>query len=78
MTCRTLTEPVRSVGWWSNPYIFAGIGALLVLHAGFVYLPFMQDLFQTATLSASQWALAALAGAVVVPVVALEKLVRRR
>jgi len=78
VTCRTLTEPVRSVGWWSNPYIFAGIGALLVLHAGFVYLPFMQDLFQTATLSASQWALAALAGAVVVPVVALEKLVRRR
>lgn len=43
-----------------------------------MYLPFMQDLFHTAPLSASQWALATAAGAVVVPVVAVEKLVRRR
>jgi len=78
LTCRTLKEPVRSVGWWSNPYVFVGIAALLVLQAGFVYLPFMQDLFQTAPLDAAQLALAILAGALVVPVVAVEKLVRRR
>ncbi len=78
LTCRTLKEPVRTIGWWSNPYIFVGIGVLLVLQAGFVYLPFMQDLFQTAALSAGQWVLAALAGAIVVPIVAIEKLVRRR
>lgn len=78
LTCRTLKQPVRGVGWWSNPYVFVGIGALLILQAGFVYLPFMQDLFQTAALSVGQVAIAALAGAVVVPVVAIEKRLRRR
>lgn len=78
LTCRTLKAPARSVGWWSNPYVFAGIAVLLVLQAGFMYLPFMRDLFGTAPLSAGQWALATAAGAVVVPVVAFEKLVRRR
>lgn len=53
-------------------------GVLVVLQAGFMYLPFMQDLFRTAPLSAGQWALATLAGAVVVPVVAIEKFVRRK
>jgi potassium/sodium efflux P-type ATPase len=77
LTCRTLTEPVRLVGWWSNPWLFVGIAVLLVLHAGFVYLPFMHDLFHTASLSAAQWGLAALAGAVVLPVVTLEKRLRR-
>jgi magnesium-transporting ATPase (P-type) len=78
LACRTLTEPVRLVGWWSNPWLFVGIGVLLVLQAGFVYVPFMQDLFHTAPLSAAQWGLAALAGAIVLPVVGLEKRMRRR
>lgn len=78
LTCRTLKEPVRSLGWWSNPYAFLGIAVLLILQAGFVYLPFMHDIFHTASLRPGQWALAALAGAVVVPVVAVEKLLRRR
>jgi magnesium-transporting ATPase (P-type) len=78
LTCRTLTEPVRLVGWWSNPWLFVGIAVLLVLQAGFVYLPFMQELFHTASLSPAQWALAALAGAIVLPVVGLEKRIRRR
>lgn len=77
LTCRTLKEPVRTLGWWSNPQLFVGIGVLLVLHVGFVYLPFMQDLFQTAPLGPEQWVLAALAGAIVVPIVTVEKLVRR-
>jgi magnesium-transporting ATPase (P-type) len=78
LTCRTLAQPVREIGWWSNPQVFVGIGILLVLQGGFVHLPFMQDLFRTAALDPGQWLLAALAGAVVVPVVMVEKAVRRR
>lgn len=48
LTCRTLKEPVRTVGWWSNPYVFARTAVLVILQAGFMYLPFMQDLFGTA------------------------------
>jgi magnesium-transporting ATPase (P-type) len=78
LVCRTLTAPVRSIGWTSNPYVFAGIGVLLVLQVGFVHLPAMQALFRTADLTTSDWLLAAAGGAVVVPVVGAEKARRRR
>ncbi len=76
--CRTLTAPVRTIGWASNPYVFGGIGLLLVLQVGFVHLPVMQALFRTADLTATDWLLAAAAGAAVIPVVSAEKAWRRR
>jgi magnesium-transporting ATPase (P-type) len=78
LMCRTLTAPVRSIGWTSNPSVFGGIGLLLVLQMGFVHLPVMQDLFRTADLTATEWLVAAAAGAVVIPVVSAEKAWRRR
>ena len=73
LVCRTFAAPVRSIGWWSNPSVYAGIAVLLVLHAGFVHLPAAHTLFHTAHLTPAQWLLAAAAGALVVPVVAAEK-----
>ncbi len=78
LMCRTLTAPVRSIGWTSNRYVFAGIAVLLVLQTAVVHLPFLQAVFHTEDLTVGQWALAAAAGAVVVPVVAMEKWWRRR
>ena len=78
LMCRTLTAPLRSIGWTSNLYVFGGIGLLLVLQVGVVHLPFMQALFRTADLTATDWLAAAAAGAVVVPVVSAEKVWRRR
>ena len=78
LTCRTLTAPVRSIGWTSNPSVYAGIAVLLVLQIGFVHLPVMQALFRTTDLTLTDWLLAAAAGAVVVPVVVAEKAWRRR
>ena len=78
LMCRTLKEPVRTIGLFANRYIFLGIGAVLVLQAAFVHVPVMQQIFGSSGLDVGQWALAAVAGAVVVPVVGLEKLVRRR
>ncbi len=77
LECRTLTAPLRRIGWTSNPYVFGGIGVLLVLQVGFVHLPVMQALFRTADLTATDWLLAALAGAVVIPVVSAERAWRR-
>jgi magnesium-transporting ATPase (P-type) len=78
LMCRTLTAPVRSIGWTSNRYVYAGIAVLLVLQAGVVHLPILQSVFRTDDLSVEQWALGAAAGAVVVPVVAAEKWWSRR
>lgn len=78
LTCRTLTAPVRTIGWMSNRYVFAGIAVLVVLQIGFVHLPVMQALFRTHALPLGDWLLAAGSGALVVPVVVLEKAWRRR
>jgi magnesium-transporting ATPase (P-type) len=75
---RTRTRPLREIGWITNPYVFAGIALLLALHAGFVYLPVMHDLFGSAPLDARAWADATLAALVVLPAVAAEKAWRRR
>jgi magnesium-transporting ATPase (P-type) len=77
LTCRTFVAPVRSIGWRSNPSVYAGIAVLLVLHAGFVHLPAAHALFGTAHLTPAQWVLAAAAGALVLPVVAVERRWRR-
>jgi cation transport ATPase-like protein len=50
---------------------------LLVLQVGFVHLPVMQALFRTADLTATDWLLAAAAGAVVIPVMSAEWAWRR-
>jgi magnesium-transporting ATPase (P-type) len=78
LTCRTLTAPIRSIGWTSNPYVFLGIGGLVLLQAGFAHLPVMQAVFRTADLTVTQWAVAAAAGALVVPIVGVEKWWRHR
>jgi Cation transporting ATPase, C-terminus len=62
----------------ANPYVFGGIGVLLVPRVGFVHLPVMQELFRTADLTATDWLLAAAAGAVVLPVVSAERAWQRR
>ena len=72
------TWPLRRIGWRSNPYVFGGIGVLLVLQVCFVHLPVMQALFRTADLTATDWLLATAAGAVVIPVVSAERAWRRR
>jgi magnesium-transporting ATPase (P-type) len=77
LACRTFLAPTRAIGWWSNPSVYAGIAVLLVLHAGFVHLPAAHALFGTAHLTPTQWLLAAAAGAVVAPAVAVEKWWRR-
>ena len=76
--CRTRTAPLRTVGWASNRWVFVGIAVLLVLQAAVVHLPVAQAVFRTADLTPAQWALAAAAGAVVVPIVAVEKWWARR
>ncbi|MBC7631597.1 HAD-IC family P-type ATPase [Aeromicrobium sp.] len=78
LMCRTLRAPVRTIGLASNPSVFVGIAVVIALQAAFVHVSFMQAVFGTSSLGPAQWAVAAAAGAVVVPVVALEKAWRQR
>jgi magnesium-transporting ATPase (P-type) len=74
--CRSLKNSVFSVGFFSNKSVFVGIFSLLVLHAAFVYVPAFNSLFSSAPLTATEWIKAIAMGAIVLPVVAIEKAIR--
>ncbi|MEA5114404.1 MAG: HAD-IC family P-type ATPase [Geobacteraceae bacterium] len=78
LNCRSLRNSIFSLGIFSNPSVFTGIGVLLLLHACFMYLPPLQALFATAALDARAWLVAILAGAIVLPVISVEKWIMRR
>jgi Ca2+-transporting ATPase len=71
--CRSLKASIFSIGFFSNRTVFVGIAVLLVLHAAFVHLPQFNAIFSSAPLSAEAWLRSIAMGAVVLPVVALEK-----
>ena len=67
--CRNLRGPFWCCGWWSNPWFWGGIGAMVVLQALFTYLPVMNRVFASAPISLAAWleiGAAALATALVV------------
>jgi magnesium-transporting ATPase (P-type) len=78
LECRSLRGSSLKMGLFSNRWIYVGIGAILVLQLGFVYLPFMNELFGSAPLGLADWAWATLAALVVLPVVEGEKWWRER
>jgi Ca2+-transporting ATPase len=78
LNCRSLRGSMRSIGVFSNPTVFLGIGVLLALQAAFVYVPAMNAIFGSAPLDPAELLLAALVGAVILPVISIEKWDRNR
>jgi Ca2+-transporting ATPase len=78
LQCRTLRGSVFDVGLLSNPWVWAGIAAILALQAAFVYAPPLQEVFGSAALGPGDLLLAAGASLVLVPAVAVDEAVRRR
>ena len=78
LTCRSLTRPTREIGRWSNPAVYVGILAVLVLQALFLTLPLMHDLCGSAQISPRALAWAAGASLLILPVVGLEERWRAR
>jgi hypothetical protein len=58
---------------FSNPAIYVGIGATLVMQCAFVYLPPMQIVFKSAALSLRDWMAASATAAVLLPLMAIYK-----
>jgi len=72
--CRYLLAPVRSwQDFTGNRYILLSVAILLVIQAGFTYLPFMQKLFGVVALDAAAWGLIAGFGVLLFVVIEIEK-----
>ena len=78
LNCRSLKDSFFKIGLWSNPWVYAGIGALILFQIGFIYLPFMNGLFGTAPLAPSALLQSLLVALIVLPVISVEKRVRSR
>jgi Ca2+-transporting ATPase len=78
LNCRSLRDSLFTQGVFSNPAIFIGIGLLLLLQSCFIYLPPLQTLFASTALNSRGWLYAMAAGAIVLPVISLDKWVRNR
>lgn len=63
---------------FSNPMAFAIIGIMLGLQCFLTYVPFMQEIFQTASMSWREWGIAVLAGSVILIVTEIDKIIRLR
>ncbi len=75
---RSFRASLGDTGLFTNRTVFVGIPALLLLQAGFIYLPFMNVVFDSAPLSALELLAAAGVGAVILPVISAEKWISRR
>jgi len=71
--CRNLRGPFWRCGWWSNPWFWGGIGAMVLLQALFTYLPVMNRVFASAPISLAAWLEIGAAALATALVVGLEK-----
>jgi Ca2+-transporting ATPase len=78
VNCRSLRASAFRIGFFSNRSVFVGIGVLLLLQAGFIYLPFMQSIFSSAPLQPAALARSALVAACILPFISAEKAVRNK
>jgi magnesium-transporting ATPase (P-type) len=75
--CRSLTRPFWQLGWFTNPWVWAGAGATLLLQLAFTYLPLFHQLFGTAAITAADWLMILACGLAAMAVIGLEKRLRR-
>jgi cation-transporting ATPase F len=71
--CRSLRGPCWRAGWFSNPWLWAGVGAMAALQLLFTYAPPMNAVFATAPLHWHHWIEVLGVGGVVGLAVGVEK-----
>jgi cation-transporting ATPase F len=78
LQARSERVPVWKVPLFTNPYIWVGVLAVVLLQLAFVYLPTMGMFFGTSPLSANIWLRIMLAAAPVLVVVSIERTLVKR
>jgi len=76
--CRSLTRSMFTIGVFSNRWLLAGVGAMVVLQLLFTYAPAMNRMFRSAPISGAHWLQIVAVGIVIYGVVGVEKWLRRR
>jgi magnesium-transporting ATPase (P-type) len=78
LNCRSLRYSMFRLGLFSNPWIWAGIGAMIGAQLLITYVPLMNWLFHTAPIGLMDWLHITLIGLVIYLVIGAEKIWRLR
>ncbi len=76
LNCRSLKESLLKIGIFTNRAVFIGIAIVLFLHGLYIYVPFMNMVFGSASLDIRDIAVAVGAGSIILPVIGFEKWMR--
>ena len=76
--CRSLTQSMFRLGFFSNPWVFGGVTVMLILQVMFTYLPAMNLMFHSAPISFESWGRILAVSVITSFVVGAEKWLRRR
>ena len=76
--CRSLTQSMFRLGFFTNPLLFGGVAIMLVLQVMFTYLPAMNLMFHSAPISFGAWGRILAVSVFASFVVGVEKWLRRR
>ena len=74
--CRSLKKSVLALGVFSNMWVFAGAGVMLILQLLYTYLPVMNRLFQSVAIGLDSWIRIVSAGFISYLIVEMEKKIR--
>jgi len=77
LNCRSVRDSLWKVGFFSNPWVWGGIAAMLLAQVAFTYAPVFHWLFHTAPIGGEEWGLTVGAGFVIYLIVGYEKFLRR-
>ena len=75
--CRSLTQSVFRLGFFSNPLLFGGVTIMLILQLMFTYLPAMNLMFHSAPIGFGDWGRILAVSVIASLVVGVEKWLRR-
>ncbi len=71
--CRSLTRSAFRIGFFSNPWVLVGSGAMIILQLIYTYAPFMNAVFHSAPISSHDWGLIIVISVAVYGVIGAEK-----
>jgi cation-transporting ATPase F len=78
LNCRSLTLSMFQIGVFSNRWLFVGIGVMILLQLGFTYLPWMNQILNSAPISLEAWGRILSIAVVGYGLIELEKWLRRQ
>ncbi|MGM0656752.1 MAG: cation-transporting P-type ATPase [Thermodesulfobacteriota bacterium] len=76
--CRSMTHPVWTLGLFSNPLLWVGVGIMIIMQLIYTYLPVFNTIFESAPMGFREWGLVLINSSLIFILVEIEKKISRK